>query len=762
MGTTRHLTLTNWGAYDVETDGSEITAVHPFAKDPDPSPIGQSLKAVRRSRVARPSIRESWYRNGPGCNNDRRGYESFVEVHWDVALDMVAAELDRVRSEYGNQAIYGGSYGWASAGRFHHAVGQVHRFLNSIGGYTSSVDNYSIAAGMVITPHIFGISFDDLVDEQPQFPEIAEHTELVVSFGGMPIKNGQVSYGGQGRHLLSSRLETCRDRGVRFVNLSPLGEDLAETVEAEWLPTRPNTDTAVMLGLAHSLLITNDHDESFLTRACVGWDRFCAYLLGETDGIPKSAEWASEISGVDAERIRTLAAEMARARTLVTVSWSVQRSDHGEQPYWAASALAAMLGQIGQPGGGVGFGYGAVGLVGQGFGYHELPRLPQGTNAISDFIPVARISDLLLHGGEDFDYDGRRLTYPETHLVYWAGGNPFHHHQDLNRLARAWQIPDTIVVHEPFWNALARRADVVLPATTTLERNDVGGSTTDDFIFWMEQAIDPVGEARNDYDIFAGLSRRLGAEDHFTEGRTSAEWIEHLYGRFHSHHPDFPNLDELRELGHFQIPEAWIPPAASTLAAFVADPAASPLPTPSGRIELYSETLESFGYATCPPHPTWMEPEEWIGNAAEYPLHMISNQPKTRLHSQWDHGETSLDAKVDGREQVGMHASDAAERGLSQGDLVRVFNGRGATLAAVAIRDDLVERVIQLPTGAWWDPIGPDGLDRSGNPNVLTRDVGTSQLAQGPSAQTCLVQVERFNGEPPRVESHDLPALLAD
>ncbi len=758
MPTTRHLTLTNWGAYDVETDGTEITAVHPFAKDPDPSPIGQSLKAVRRSRVARPSIRESWYRNGPGSNNDRRGYEPFVEVDWDVALDMVAVELERVRTEFGNQAIYGGSYGWASAGRFHHAVGQVHRFLNSIGGYTSSADNYSIAAGIVITPHVFGISFDDLVDEQPQFAEIAEDTELVVSFGGMPIKNSQVSYGGQGRHLLSSRLETCRDRGVRFVNFSPLREDL---IESEWLPMRPNTDAAVMLGLSHSLLVSGDHDESFLARACVGWDRFRSYLLGETDGIPKSAEWASDISGVEADRIRSLAAEMARARTLVTVSWSVQRSDHGEQPYWAASALAAMLGQIGQPGGGIGFGYGAVGLVGHGVGYHELPRLPQGSNAVSNFIPVARISDLLLHGGEDFDYDGRRLTYPETRLVYWAGGNPFHHHQNLNRLARAWQIPDTVVVHEPFWNALARRADVVLPATTTLERNDVGGSTTDDFIFWMEQVIDPVGDARNDYDIFAGLSRRLGAEDRFTEGRTGAEWIEHLYERFHAHHRDFPTLDELRGLGHFQIPDGWIPPAESTLAAFVADPEGSPLSTPSGKIELYSEAVAGFGYSTCPPHPTWIEPEEWIGNATEYPLHLISNQPKTRLHSQWDHGETSLNAKVDGREQVGMHPGDAAERGLIHGDLVRVFNDRGATLASVTIRDDLIERVVQLPTGAWWDPVGPDGLDRSGNPNVLTRDVGTSQLAQGPSAQTCLVQVERFTGEPPPMEAHDFPVLLA-
>ncbi len=762
MVISRHRTLTNWGAYEVETDGHEITAVHPFAKDPDPSPIGQSLKAVRRSRVERPAIRESWLRGGPGANPEGRGHEPFVEVDWDTALDLVAAELDRVRSRHGNQAIFGGSYGWASAGRFHHAQSQIHRFLNTIGGYTASVDNYSFAAGNVITPHVFGLSFVDYVDQQPNLIEISEHTELLVAFGGIPLKNSQVQHGGQGRHMVRSRLEACRDRGVRFVNVSPLAEDLGDSGETEWVPVRPNTDTATMLGLAHSLLVADAHDQAFLETHCVGWDRFRRYLLGEDDGVPKSAEWASDISGIDADRIRSLAAEMAERRTLITLSWSVQRSHHGEQSYWMAAALAAILGQVGLPGGGVGYGYGAIGLNGHPVGYHSLPLLPQGRNQVADYIPVARISDLLLHGGEEFDYDGRRLTYPETRLVYWAGGNPFHHHQDLNRLARAWQTPDTTICHEPFWNSLARHCDVVLPATTPLERNDVGGSGNDDFLFWMERVIDPVGEARDDYRIFSDLARRLGVGEQFTEGRTADEWIEHIYTKFRSRHPDYPSLAELQETGHFQIPEDWIPPVASRIAAFRLDPVGSPLTTPSGRIELYSDTIAGFGYDDCPPHPAWLEPYEWLGNAGRYPLHMISNQPKTRLHSQWDHGETSLNGKVDGREQIGMSPVDAASRGLSHGDLVRVFNDRGACLASLAIRDDLRADVVQLATGAWWDPIEPDGMCRAGNPNVLTHDVGTSKLAQGPTAQTCLVEVERFVGEPPRVESHDLPHLIPD
>jgi biotin/methionine sulfoxide reductase len=140
---------------------------------------------------------------------------------------------------------------------------------------------------------------------------------------------------------------------------------------------------------------------------------------------------------------------------------------------------------------------------------------------------------------------------------------------------------------------------------------------------------------------------------------------------------------------------------------------------------------------------------------------LISNQPKTRLHSQWDHGETSVNGKVDGRERLGITPEDAGDRGLVTGDLVRVFNERGSCLASVVIREDLMRGVVQLPTGAWWDPIEPGSLCRAGNPNVLTRDVGTSRLAQGPTAQTCLVEVERFRGEPAPVRAHQAPMLLS-
>jgi len=215
------------------------------------------------------------------------------------------------------------------------------------------------------------------------------------------------------------------------------------------------------------------------------------YLTGEADGQPKDATWAAAITDVPAETIRALASQMAAARTMLTASWSLQRADHGEQPYWALVLLAACLGQIGLPGGGFGFGYGSGASLAEPPLLFPGPTMPALPNPARLAIPAARIADCLLNPGARYDYDGKSATYPDIRLVYWAGGNPFHHHQDLNRLRRAWQRPETIIVHEPWWTATARHADIVLPATTSLERNDIGGSPRDRFVIAMHKAIDP-------------------------------------------------------------------------------------------------------------------------------------------------------------------------------------------------------------------------------------------------------------------------------
>jgi biotin/methionine sulfoxide reductase len=746
-------------------DGRAI-GVEPFAKDEHPSPLAESLvQAVYdRSRIDRPHVRKGFLEHGLKSNRTQRGAEPFVPVDWDTALSLVAGELARVKSTFGNAAIFAGSYGWSSAGRLHHAKSLLHRFMNLFGGSTEQVDTYSNAAGSVITPHVLG---DDKAIRGPgtTWDSLADNTRLVVSFGGMPLKNLQIEAGGTGEHSSITAIGNLVGRGIQFVCISPVRTDHADELKAEWLPAMPGTDTAIMLGLAHTLVAEGRHDTAFLDRYTVGFEKFRAYLLGAEDGQPKDAAWAARISGLDTETIRGLARRMAATRTFITTTWSLQRADHGEQPIWMTIVLAAMLGQIGLPGGGFGIGYGSVNRMGAGRSPAPTLNRPYGRSPIRSYIPVARISDLLLNPGATIDYNGERITFPDIKLVYWCGGNPFHHHQDINRLVRAWQRPETVLVNEIWWTPAARYADIVLPATTTLERNDIAASS-DRYMFAMHQAIVPVNQARNDFDIFADLAGRLGFRAAFTEDRSEMDWLRHLYEvarqQASRHGLERPDFETFWQTGYVADP---VPRHYDFLADFRADPEGQPLKTPSGRIELYSERVASFGYDDCPGHPAWIEPTEWLGSpkADRFKLHLLSNQPKLRLHSQLDNGPLSRAAKVQGREPLWINPTDAAARGVTDGDVVRVFNDRGACLAGVVVTDAVSPGVTLLQTGAWYDPDTPGmvgALDRHGNPNVLTLDKGTSKLAQGPSSQTVLVEVEKWGKAIPAIAVYDQPAIV--
>ncbi|HBK80050.1 MAG TPA: Asp-tRNA(Asn)/Glu-tRNA(Gln) amidotransferase GatCAB subunit C, partial [Nitrospinae bacterium] len=641
------------------------------------------------------------------------------------------------------------------------------RFLNGIGGFTDQVNTYSNAAGTVILPYVVGNA--EAIYVGSSWDGLIRDSELIVMFGGAPLKNLQVAGGGPGMHMGEEWLRRAKEAGIEFVNIAPLRDDAADFLGAEWIHPRPNTDTALMLGMAHTLAEEGLHDPSFLKRYCTGYDRFESYLMGGGDGQPKDADWAASITNVGAGRIRALARRMAASRTMIMTNWSLQRADHGEQPFWMTITLAAMLGQIGLPGSGFGFGYGSMCGMGGPRERIATPRMHAGRNPTGSFIPVARISDMLLNPGGWYEYNGEARTFPDIRLVYWCGGNPFHHHQDINRLLRAWRRPETIVVHEPWWTATARHADIVLPATTTLERNDIGASPKDRFILAMEKAIEPIGEARNDFDIFVDLAGRLGTREAFDEGLGEMDWLRRIYEDAREQAAerlvDYPGFNAFWEKGHVEIPAPVEPYVMH--ADFRADPAGKALNTPSGKIEIFSETIDGFGYEDCPGHPAWLEPIEWLGGdgATNYPLHMISNQPATRLHGQMDSAGISRKSKIKGREPVRLHPADAARRGISEGDIVRIFNGRGEILAGAVLTDRVRTGVIQISTGAWYDPVTPGrvgALDRHGNPNVLTPDKGTSRLGQGPIALSALVEVERFEGELPEITIFRAPGIMAD
>ena len=737
------LTSTHWGTYYTEVKEGQLVGMHPFGEDADPSDIGKGLVGAldAPTRITAPMVRKGWL---DGCTG-QRGTDSFVEFSWSDALSLVADELSRVKAERGNQSIFAGCYGWASAGRFHHAQSQIHRFMNCIGGYVKSVNTYSFAAAEVIIPHVLG-DFRGFIYDQTSWQSICDEGGLFVGFGGLPLKNAQINQGGTGGHVQKGFVAAAHHAGVEFVNISPLAADMPDAVKADWLAIRPNTDTALILGLCYTLLDEGLQDAEFLDRCCSGFDIFDAYLRGTVDGRAKSADWAATICGLPADDIRNLARRMARTRTMISLSWSLTRQAHGEQPMWAGIVLAAMLGQIGLPGGGFGIGYSAVNRVGYDLNRVSFASVPQGINAVKEFIPVARISDMLLQPNSPFDYNGGHYSYPDIKLIYWAGGNPFHHHQDLARLTQAWQKPETVISHEWCWNALARHSDIVLPVTTPVERRDIAMTPLDPYLVSMEPAIEPVGQARDDYDIFASLSQRLGVEDAFTEGRTAEDWQRWLYEvsqqRLSKSGLELPTYTSFREAGWHKLP---LPDKQNIMFAdFRRDPDQYPLKTPSGKIEIFSSTVASFAYDDCLGHPAWFAPPEWLGAAEDaYPLHLLSNQPRTKLHSQLDQGPVAAAAKIKGREEALMYKDDAAVRGINEGDIIRLFNARGAIFVGVRVTDQIRPGVVMVPTGAWLDPDKDDPhLCKHGNPNMLAPDLPTSKLAQGPAAHSCLVQAE--------------------
>jgi biotin/methionine sulfoxide reductase len=756
----RYMHSAHWGVFEASWQADKLV-IKPHADDPDPNLILQNLPTALRhqARIARPMVRRGWLERGPGPDNTR-GRDEFVAMPWDEVLDLLAAELRRVKDQHGPDSVFGGSYGWSSAGRFHHAQSQVHRFLNTtLGGYVRSVNSYSSGAASVIMPHIFG-AFDSITRKNVTWEQIVEHTDIVIAFGGMALKNSMVASGGISRHVERGSMRHAQKRGCEFVLVSPLRSDMPEEAGATWIAPVPGTDTALILGLIHTLVTEDLHDRDFITRYCEGWDTFEAYVLGHTDGTPKTASWAAGITGVAEDEIAGLARRLAGKRSLVAVAHALQRAQHGEQPVWASVALAAALGQIGLPGGGHSYALGALAHYGKTTNAVPTGTLSQGINGVKNFIPVARISDMLLNPGARFDYDGQRMTYADIKLVYWAGGNPFHHHQDLNRLRKAFAKVETLVVHEIGWTATARHADIVLPCTMTLEREDIGSTPTDPLMVAMHQAAAPYAEARDDYTIFSALAERLGAAEAFTEGRTAREWLRHLYSRTQEGLTRMglpaPDFDTFWQEGTLRLPSA--PDDGGILRAFRDDPVGASLPTPSGRIEITSAKVAGFGYDDCPGHPAWLKPSDVPDG--RHPLWLVANQPATRLHSQFDYGAHSNGAKVRGREVLRLHPNDAAARGISEGDIVRVFNTRGACLAAAAITADIRPGVAQLPTGAWYDPETPAEENPTcvhGNPNVLTRDVGTSRLAQGCTGQLTSVQVEIYEGQLPPIRAFDPP-----
>lgn len=309
------------------------------------------------TRVNYPMVRAGYLEHGIKSDRTKRGAEPFVRVSWDKALDLVAAELTRVKKEHGNQAIFGGSNGWRCAGMLHDPQRLLKRFLTGFGGFVNETGGYSWPASKAILPIVLG-SNTAATGKLTTYPNIIKNTKFLVLWGSAPVNNGQIMRNGGGEHTTAAYFQQIKEAGIETLCINPVKNQTAEMLNAQSLQLRPNTDTALLLGLAHTLLAEGLHDQEFLAKYTVGFKKVEPYLLGKIDGQPKSAEWAAKITEIDADTIKKLARKMAKTRTMIMAGPALQRQDHGEQTFWSVIMLASMLGQIGRPGGGFGFGYG--------------------------------------------------------------------------------------------------------------------------------------------------------------------------------------------------------------------------------------------------------------------------------------------------------------------------------------------------------------------------------------------------------------------
>lgn len=766
----------HWGGLVAKVKDGRFVEALPFEKDPFPNSLVKAScdYVYSPSRIKYPMVRADFLKNGHKSDTSERGTGKFVRVSWEKAIDLVAGELNRVKEQYGAASIYGGNSSWRKVGKLHNSPAGLGRLMNLHGGCTNHSGDYSTGAGQVIMGYVMGNM--EVYSQQTTWPVIIEHSNLIVMWGsdllttdrmgwGLPDHGGQVG------------LKALKESGKKVVVIDPFRSETAEYVNAQWIAPRPGADTAMMLGIAHTLYAEKLHDQEFLDEYTVGFDKFKAYLMGESDGQAKTPEWASKLCDVSADVIKELARAMSKNRTMIMAGWSIQRADHGEQPYWMVATIASMLGEIGLPGGGFGMAYH---YDGAGSPQSPMPSYGSGLGGLSagsapkkmpPTIPVARISDALLNPGKPFEFNGATITYPDIKLMYTVGGNLLHHQQDRNKTVQAWQKPETIIVNEMFWTATAKFADIVLPTATTFEHDDIEGlgDYSARFIYPLHKVIDPLYESKPTFDIFAAIADRMGYGQAYTEGKSNMEWIEGFYNAAVKQAkikklniPDFKTFWEGGSYVEFEVPESnkkWV-----RHADFREDPWLEPLGTPSGKIELYSKAIEKMGYDDCPPHAAWIEPAEWLGSkkAKQYPLHLLSPHPKDRLHSQMNQ-VASLRKKytIQDREPVWMSTADAKERGIQHGDVVRVFNDLGQVLAGAYISDKLRKGVVRLREGGWYDPQEPGkkgSLCKYGDVNVLTLDKGSSRLSHGNIANTALVQIEKFSGKVPGVTAFDPPA----
>lgn len=714
-----------------------------------------NIRACVRGRNQRERIYSPDRIKRPMKRVGKRGEGKWEEIEWDEALDTVASELKRIKRDFGNEAIWL-HYGTGTEGGNMTQRGTWQRLLNLYGGYLRYYGSYSAGQIVAANPYQYGEytvsnSFQD-----------ARHSQLQVMFGNNPLEN-RMSGGGE----LMVTQKTRKEYGLRTIVIDPLYSDTAIGLGDEWVPIRPGTDAALIAAMVHVMLEEDLHDQDFLDKYCSGFDEdhlpegapknasYRAYVEGNgDDGVEKTPEWAADITGIPAQKIRQLAREIAGAKPCaITQGLGLQRASNGENQCRAVMTLAAVTGNIGIPGGGTG------GM--QGSYYLPIAMFPMLTEdppvktAISNFNWI----DAIDHGPEmtalrDGVQGKDKLETGIKMMVLHSSNTLINQHSDIHHTQEVLADDskcEFIVAMDHQWTPSCDWADLVLPSTTNFEEEDLFPGAECSETGWTilgSKAIEPLYDSRTGYDICTEVAKRLGFEEEFTEGRTQAEWRSWMVDETRKEVPDLPTEEELEKVAVYRQvnPDHYTVP----LKDFRKDPDANALATPSGKIEIYSSPIAEMAKSwvfegeygddqlTALPEyiATWEGPEE--ARDSKYPIQCIGHHYKGRTHSSYANLPRNKEAHP---QMVWINQLDADERGISNGDQVLVFNGRGTVRIEARVSERIAPGVASLPQGAWYQP-DEDGIDIGGCINTLTK-YHPSPLAKANPSHTALVEIKK-------------------
>jgi DmsA/YnfE family anaerobic dimethyl sulfoxide reductase A subunit len=671
----------------------------------------------------------------------KRGEGRFERISWDEALDTVAGEMQRIKETYGNSALFV-PYGTGSYNQLNGSQ-TARRLMNLFGGCLGIYNSYSWAAINIATPTVYGT----LHTGNHRLDWLNARYILMWGWNPAEMRDGTNS---------DYFVKLARQNGARVVCIDPRHTLSAASLADEWVPIRPGTDAAMMSAMAYVMISESLYNAEFVRTHCVGFDQnqmpdgtegaesYSDYILGTHDGVPKTPEWAEAITTVPRQTIARIAREYAMIKPSVLYQgYGMQRRAYGEQVVRAGCVLAAITGNVGLAGGWA-----------SGLGLHPQDGpvwnvFPVGENPIKASIPVFLWSEAVVRGtemGPDEGVIGAERLDNNIKLIHAVATNALiNQHANINRSAKILQdesLVEFIAVQDNFLTPTGRFADILLPACTQFETWGVeDGWKYGNEVMLMPQLVEPLGETKSDYRICAELAERLGIGGAYTEGRDERQWVEWVLDRYREERfPDLPSLDEF-EAGNIG---AYVEPAdepAIAFADFRGDPDAHPLNTPSGKIEIFSKQLYDLDRpAEIPAVPKYIE--EWESpfgpEAEEYPLQAMGHHSMGRVHSTHDNVDWLQEAFP---QRAFLNELDAQARGIADGDKVKVYNHRGATILPCRVTNRILPGVVNIPQGAWWAP-DEKGVDRRGSVNVLTSERWTP-LAFGTAQHTIMVQVEK-------------------